>query len=219
MSSKVSTSADISGGAPADRAKADILKIAMEEFAEKGLSGARVDEIAEKTATSKRMIYYYFGGKEGLYQAVLDLCYGGIRELETRGEHQKLPPEQALIELCNMTFDYHAMHPEFVRMVMNENILKGVHIGKIDSIRKRSEVIIRNLKDLLDQGVTAGVFREGIDPVELHMSLSALCFHTVSNRHTFSTIFDLDMQSPEFLEQRKKTIADTIVSWVRKQTE
>ena len=87
------------------------------------------------------------------------------------------------------------MHPDFVRLVMNENIHQAAHIGELASIRTRNRAVIKTLRTLLDRGIAAGVFRSDIEPVELHMSISALCFYNVSNRYTFSKIFERDMTS------------------------
>lgn len=197
----------------AEASRADILAVATREFSEKGLSGARVDEIAERTNTSKRMIYYYFGSKEGLYRAVLERCYGHIRMSESSMNLDSLSPEDALKQLVRHTFDYHNMHPDFVRLVMNENIHHGEHIGEVASIRTRNKTVVSALRSLLERGVKAGVFRPDIQPVELHMSISALCFYNVSNRYTFSRIFEHDMTSSAAVASRRETVVDIISRW------
>jgi AcrR family transcriptional regulator len=196
-----------------DKTRADILKMAISEFSEKGYDGSRVDEIAELTETSKRMIYYYYGNKEGLFHAVLEECYTAIRSIESHLDLEAYSADEALRRLVQSTFDYHNDHPEFVRLVMNENILKGVHIATLPSIKTRNKSVIEMLQRVLDRGVAAGVLRAGIDPVELHMNISALCFYNVSNRYTFSRIFDRDMTSREFVDARRESIADVILRW------
>jgi AcrR family transcriptional regulator len=198
----------------AEASRADILSAATREFSEKGLSGARVDSIAERTNINKRMIYYYFGSKEGLYRAVLERSYGHIRMSESAIELDALPPEEALRQLVRMTFDYHNMHPDFVRLVMNENIHQAAHIGELASIRTRNKTVIKTLRALLDRGVDAGVFRSDVEPVELHMSISALCFYNVSNRYTFSKIFERDMTSNAAVAARREVVVDMILRWV-----
>jgi len=193
--------------------RAKILAAATREFTEKGLSGARVDAIAERTGINKQMIYYYFGNKEGLYQAVLEHSYGHIRMSEAAVNLDALPPAEALRQHVRDTFDYHNTHPEFVRLVMNENIHQGAYIGKLASIKTRSRTIITTMKKLLDRGASAGVFRPDIDPVELHMSISALCFFSVSNRWTFSCIFDRDLTSRSAVIGRREVVVDTIMRW------
>lgn len=202
----------------ADATKANILSVAIEEFASKGLAGSRVDEIAERTHTVKRMIYYYFGSKEGLYRAVLEHAYDHIRTIESDLDLESLPPLAALRQLVQVTFDYHNKHPEFVRLVMNENIHKGAHIGHLASIKERNRTVIATLRRLIERGTKAGDFRPEIDPIELHMSISALCFYNVSNRYTFSTIFGRDMTSPKAASARREVVADMIEKWCQVQT-
>ena len=196
-----------------EASRAVILAAATREFSEKGLSGARVDEIAERTKINKRMIYYYFGSKDGLYRSVLERCYGHIRMSELAMNLDSLSPEDALRKLVRHTFDYHSMHPDFVRLVMNENIHQGAHIGSIPSIKTRNRHVLATLRALLDRGIAHGAFRSDIEPVELHMSISALCFYNVSNRYTFSRIFEWDMSSPEAIAARREVVVDIIMRW------
>lgn len=197
----------------ADGSRTNILDIATREFSEKGLSGARIDEIAELTNTSKRMIYYYFRSKEGLYKAVLERCYFTVRQMDSSPTLDALPPVEALRELARATFDFHNSHQDFIRIVMNENIHQGVHIRHMPGIKTRSRVVITKLQRLIDRGVEAGLFRSGIDPVELHMTISALCFFNVSNRYTFSFIFQRDMSSAAALQARRESVIDTVERW------
>jgi AcrR family transcriptional regulator len=210
-----SESDPIGAGRDADAARANILAVATEEFSKKGLSGSRVDEIAERTHTVKRMIYYYFGSKDGLYRAVLERAYEDIRSLEASLNLDSYAPLEALRVLVGVTFDYHNEHPDFVRLVMNENIHHGDHIGQLAIIKARKNTVLSMLRKLLDRGVAARVFRADLDPIEVHMSISALCFYNVSNRYTFSQIFDRDMSSPKALKRRRETVIDIMERWCR----
>ena len=192
----------------------DIIDMATREFAEKGYSGARVDEIAARTRTSKRMIYYYFGGKEGLYIAVLENAYGRIRTIEGSLDLEHQPADEALRRLVAFTFDYQNAHPEFIRLVMNENILNGVYLARSKAIRRLNDAAIDTLKDVVARGEKAGLFHRGIDPVSLHMSISALCFFNVANRATFSTIFKRDMASARALAARRAEVVGIIARYV-----
>ena len=199
----------------ADATRANIISVATEEFASKGLSGSRVDEIAERTHTVKRMIYYYFGSKEGLYRAVLERAYDHIRTIESNLDLESLTPLEALRQVIRVTFDYHNKHPEFVRLVMNENIHKGAHVGHLPGIKERNRTVIATLRRVLERGAKSGDLRPDIDPIELHMSISALCFYNVSNRYTFSTIFGRDMTSPKAAAARREVIVEIIEKWCR----
>jgi AcrR family transcriptional regulator len=197
----------------AEATQDNILAVATSEFAEKGLAGARIDEIAEKTQTSKRMIYYHFGSKEGLYQAVLEQEYGRIRDSEISSEIEELPAKKALAQLVRLTFDYHQDHPEFVRLVMNENIHHAEYLAEVNGIQERNESVIAALSSILARGEREGVFRKAIDPIDLHMSITALCFYNVSNRHTFLKIFGRDMSLPKVAAKRREQIVEIISGW------
>jgi AcrR family transcriptional regulator len=199
----------------AERSRRNILEIATEEFASKGFSGARIDEIAARTNTSKRMIYYYFTDKEGLFVAVLEAAYGRIRGIENALDLDHLPPDDALAALAGVTFDYHTANPDFVRLVMVENIHDGAHLKKSRVIHEVNVTVIDAIRRLYQRGVAAGRFREGLDPIDIHMSISALAFHNVSNRSTFSLIFEHDMSSPRALAKRRAIVVDTMLRYVR----
>ena len=199
-----------------ERTKQDIIAVATEEFARKGLSGARVDEIAERMATSKRTIYYHFGGKEGLYLAVLEEAYRRIRSLETGLDIEHLEPEDALRRLTAFTFDYQNANPDFVRLVMNENIHNGAFLRQSKEIQRLNVPAINAVRRIYERGVEAGAFRSGLDPVDLHMSISALSFFNVSNRHTFSLIFKRDLDSAAALAARRANVIEMVVRFVRR---
>jgi AcrR family transcriptional regulator len=200
----------------AERARLNILDVAAQEFADKGLAGARVDEIAEKINSSKRMIYYYFGGKEQLYRAVLEQAYAKIRARETAANYEAMRADEALRQYVGHTFDYHAAHPEFVRLVMNENIHFGAHIGAVPGIKERNHSVIATLQTIIDKGVKEGRFRAGLDPVELHMLVSSLCFYNVSNRYTFAANFGVDMGAPKIARRRREVVIEMILRFCLK---
>ena len=200
----------------AERSMADILRVATTEFADKGLSGARVDAIAAATATSKRMIYYHYGSKEGLYLAVLEESYRRIREIETQLQLDDLEPEDALRKLVAFTFDYQQDNEDFIRLVMNENLHRGEYLARSRTIHDLNVPAIDAVRRVYERGVRAKVFRRGVDPVDLHMSISALCFFNVANRHTFELIFKRELASPAALRARRDSIVEMIVRFVRR---
>jgi AcrR family transcriptional regulator len=202
-----------------EQTRRDILDAARAEFAEKGLSGARVDEIGARTRTAKRMIYYYFGSKEGLYTAVLEEMYGGIRDAEQSLQLEELPPEAAMRQLVEATFDYHATHPEFVRLVAVENIHEGRHVAASPTIRQRNSAVLGILRAVLERGEREGVFRAGADPLDLHMLISSFCFLRVSNRHTLRAIFDCDLQAPERVAAQRRMIVEAVLRYLQLQQE
>ena len=199
-----------------ERSMADILRVATAEFAEKGLAGARVDAIAAATATSKRMIYYHFGSKEGLYLAVLEAAYARMRAIEADLHLEDLAPEDALRRLVAFTFDYQHDNEAFIRLVMNENMQRGEYLARSPSIQQLNVPAIDAVGRIYERGVQEGVFRRGLDPVDLHMSISALCFFDVANRHTFGLIFKRDLAAPQALRERRDSIVEMLVRFVRR---
>ena len=198
------------------RTMADIIEVATREFADKGLAGARIDAIAEAMRTSKRMIYYYFGSKEGLYLAVIEESYRRMRAMEAEAHLDDLSAEDALRKLVSHTLDYQWAHPEFARLVQSENIERAQYLAQSKSIRKLNVPAIDGLRRVIERGQKGGVFRAAIDAVDLHMSISALAVFHVANRHTFSWIFQRDMESPAALIARRDSIVEMIVRFVRK---
>jgi AcrR family transcriptional regulator len=213
---KPSRAAGRKGNRAADpeKTRRNIIEIATDEFANKGFSGARVDEIAARTNTSKRMIYYYFEDKEGLFAAVLEEAYRRIREIEATLDLDHLEPEAALRALVGFTFDYQNANEDFIRLVMVENIHHGVHLAKSRTIQALNVSVIQTIRRIYERGVAAGVFRPGIDEIDLHMTISALCFFNVANRATFSQIFRCDMASQPALAQRRETVVETVARFV-----
>jgi AcrR family transcriptional regulator len=190
--------------------KRNIVEVATREFAQNGLSGARIDEIAAKTKSSKRMIYYYFRDKEGLYLKVLENAYSEMRATEATLDLKDLPPVEALRKLVRFTFDHHNSHEAFIRLVMIENIHHGEYLAKSQVIQKLNVRAIDAVRELYERGVEEGVFRAGLDPIELHWQISALCFFNVSNRATFSKIFKRDLGSTKSLSSLRESVVEMI---------
>ncbi|MGV1759647.1 TetR/AcrR family transcriptional regulator [Rhizobium sp. A22-96] len=198
-----------------DATKENILKIATEEFVAAGFSGARVDEIAERTKTSKRMIYYYFGSKEGLYLAVLEQAYTKIRTLESELDLENMPPVQAMAQLIASTFDHDDQNPDFVRLVSIENIHRAEHMKRSVVLSEMNIAVIDIISGILERGYADGSFIRRVDPVDLHMMISAQCFFRVSNRHTFGAIFERDLSSDELKKRHKALIVDAILAFLK----
>jgi AcrR family transcriptional regulator len=198
-----------------EETRGNILEVATREFATNGLAGGRVDAIAEKTRTSKRMIYYYFGSKEGLYLAVLEQSYRQIRSLEADLKLDDLAADEALRTLISTTFDHDETHPDFVRLVSIENIHHAAHMQRSQAIRDLNISIIETLDSIIKRGRDTGVFHREANALDVHMLISAFCFFRVSNRHTFGTIFRRDLSEPKLMARHKQVIADAVVSYMK----
>jgi AcrR family transcriptional regulator len=194
-----------------DGTRRAILEAAHDEFTQHGLTGARVDAIAARTNTVKRMIYYYFGSKEGLYLAVLEQAYREIRQAEAALNLAQLAPTEAIRRLVEFTFDYHESHPGFIRLVCTENIHNGEHVARSTTIKSVNRSAIEVLASVLDRGKRQGVFRADVDPVDVHMMISACCFFRVANRYTFGMLFDRDLSNPVRRRRHKKLIVDMVL--------
>ncbi|WP_184814136.1 TetR/AcrR family transcriptional regulator [Actinophytocola algeriensis] len=198
----------------AERTRAEIIQVATREFADKGYAGARVDEIAAKMSTTKRMIYYYFGNKEQLYVEVLEHAYAGIRAIEQELDVEHLDPADAMRQLAELTFDHHESHPDFIRLVSIENIHRAEHIGRSTVLSGLANPALDVLARILDRGREAGVFRSGVDPLDIHMVISAFCVFRIANRHTFKAIFKRDMLSPDHREDHRRLLGDLVLDYL-----
>ena len=199
----------------ADRTRQDILDVATREFAERGFAGGHVDDIAEQTRTTKRMIYYYFGSKEQLFVAVLERAYAEIREAEQTIDVDHLDPIAAIRRLAELTFDHHEAHPYFTRLVAIENIHRAEHIAGREDFAGQNSPAIELIERILERGYRHAAFRREVDALDLHMMISAFCVFRMANRHTFGTIFGRDPADPKLRERYRQMLGDMVVDYLR----
>ena len=197
-----------------ERTRAHILEVASREFADRGYDGARVDEIAALTRTTKRMIYYYFGGKRQLYVACLERAYARIRSDERRVDVAHLGPVTAIRRIAETTFDHHEAHPEFIRLVSVENVHHGQHIRELASLADLNTPIVRLLEQLLERGWTAGLFRRDVDALDVHMMISSFCVFRFANRYTFGAIFGRDLADPADRDRYRTMVGDMVLRYL-----
>jgi AcrR family transcriptional regulator len=219
MSTRVRTVSGASAAEPerqrdAERTRTEILDIATEEFAERGYAGGRVDEIAARTRTTKRMIYYYFGSKQGLYVAVLERSYSGIRALERQLDVDHLDPARAMRALAELTFDHHESHPAFIRLVSIENIHHAQHLRTSPILPGLAAPAVDVLGGILLRGQAGGLFRTDVDTLDVHMMISAFCVFRTANRHTFQAIFDRDMLEPARRDHYRRMLGDLVLEYL-----
>jgi AcrR family transcriptional regulator len=188
--------------------------VAQREFARKGYAGARVDEIAALTRTTKRMIYYYFTGKEQLYLAVLEKAYSEVRTAERALDVEHLAPVQAMRTLAELTFDHHDAHRDFIKLVSIENIHHAEHIRKSDMLANLGGPVIGVISRILTAGRASGEFSVDADPIDVHMMISAFCFFRVANQHTFDALFGRDMTAPEHRQRLRQMVGDMVVAYL-----
>lgn len=198
----------------AEATKARILDAAKKEFAKNGLGGARVDDIAEKAKANKRMIYHYFDSKEGLFQTVLEQAYVDIRTAEQKLNLDHLEPKVALEKLARFTWSYYLKNPEFITLVNSENLHRAKHLKKSEVVKVYSRKFVSMVEGILARGVATGVFRPGIDPVQLNITMAAISYYYMTNRFTGSIVFERDLMAKEALEERLNFNIETILRLV-----
>jgi AcrR family transcriptional regulator len=196
------------------RTRQGILDAARSIFAEKGYSGANVNEIVALAGTSKPMIYYHFRSKEGLFAAVLEDVYAGMRAIERSLQLQDLPPVEAMRRLVQVTFDYHAEYPDWVRLISVANIHGAQHILHSPTIASQNSAILAILAELLARGEREGAFRAGVDPLHLHLMINSMCFYRVSNRHTWRVIFGRDLSAPDDVARQRAMLAEAVLCYL-----
>src|SRR6478752_3315140 len=196
-----------------ERTRAEILAVATAEFAEHGYSGARVDEIAERTRTTKRMIYYYFESKQGLYAAALRHAYAEIRGREQTINVDDLDPVAAIRRVAELTFDHHSSHPDFIRLVAIENIHRGEHLAQLPDLDQLGSPAIELIDAILARGRADGSITRDVDALDVHMIISSFCVFRIANRYTFRTLFDRDLVADGAPEYRRM-VGDLIVGYL-----
>ena len=197
-----------------DRTRQEILEVATEEFATRGFAGARVDEIAERMRTTKRMIYYYFGGKRQLYAAVLEAAYAAIRAEEQTIDVEHLDPPAALRRVAELTFDHHEAHPHFIRLVAIENIHRAEHLAELPDVRSLGSPAIELIERILERGRENGDFEREVDALDVHLLISAYCVFRIANRHTFRTLFERDLLDPDRRVGYRQMLGDLVLGYV-----
>ena len=193
-----------------------ILEAATAEFARYGLGGARVDRIAARARANKRMLYYYFGDKEGLFLAALEGRYAHIRNAERSLRLEHLDPREAVRRLVAFTWDYFLEHPEFMTLLNSENLHKGRHVRRSRRVPEMHSHLVALLRDVLRRGEAQGLFRRGVDPVQLYVSIAGEGYFYLSNRYTLSRIFDRDLMAPRALAARARHISEMILNALRR---
>jgi AcrR family transcriptional regulator len=198
----------------ADRSQRDILAAALQEFAEFGLGGARMDRIAERAGVNKRLIYYYFEHKESLFTAVLEHAYENIRSEERELNLSQVEPIEAIRRLIAFTWNYYIEHPEFLTLLNSENLHRARHLKHSSKAQSLNSPLIESLAGVLERGVRARVFRAGVDPVQLYISIAGLAYFYLSNVHTLSTIFGRELLGPKPRLERLSHMTDLVLGYL-----
>ena len=205
--------APLSARAAATRQR--ILDAALAEFAEKGLAGSRVDEIAARAGANKRMLYAHFGSKEELWLVVLEGAYAAKRAEERAVEVEHLPPADAMARLVAFNLRYTARHPEFVALLNQENLHRAAYLRRSEDVPALYSPLLEALRGVLARGVAEGAFRTGVDAMQLYITILALGHFYVANRHTLSTIFGAPLDTEAAIADRERHIAEVVLGYLR----
>ena len=169
--------------------KEKIFAAALSVFAEHGLAGARMEQIASEAQTTKRMVVYYFKTKDNLYQAVLEHVYTRIRETEQRLGLEKLPPVEALVQLVKWSVVYHATHADYMRVICMENMQRGKWLSVSRQLKPLNRSALSIVENILQRGQQDGIFARGLDARDVHRLISSFSFYQVSNYYSFNSLF------------------------------
>lgn len=192
-----------------------ILDAALVEFAEKGLAGSRVDEIAARAGANKRMLYAHFGSKEELWLVVLEGAYAAKREEERQLDVASLPPAEAMTRLVAFNLRYTSRHPEFVALLNQENLHRAAYLRRSEDVPALYSPMLEALKAVLERGAREGVFRDGVDAMQLYISILGLGHFYVANRHTLSTIFHTPLDTEAAIAAREAHISEVVLGFLR----
>lgn len=197
----------------AERSRKAILEAARKEFSVHGLGGARLERIAAEAGVHKRLVYYYFQDKDGLFSAVLESVYEEIRDAQLYLDLKGMAPLAALRRLIEFTWDYYIAHPEFITFLNSENLHKAKHLAALPRIKELNSPLLQTLADILERGQKDGVFRAGIDPMQLYITMAGCAYFYLSNIHTLSVGFSRELGSQKMLTQRMLHIVDVVTAY------
>jgi len=187
---------------------------ARDEFAEHGFSGTRIERVAERAGADKKLVYYYFGTKEALFLQVLDAATEEFRAAERTLALDGLPASEALRRIISFVFEYYVAHPEYIALLNSANQQQARHLTKNIGTRAADSPLIRLLSELLERGRAQGIFRGGIDPNQLFVSISGMAYFYLSNNHTLSAVFERNLMTPKALGERLSHITDHVLGYV-----
>jgi AcrR family transcriptional regulator len=203
----------------AERTRAEILSVAVQEFSEHGFHGARVERITKIAKCNARMIYHYFGGKEQLYLAALDNVYAAIRNRETQLRFGTADPAHEARRLVEFTFDYFTQNADFLKMIRNENLLNGKYIKRSRMIQDMSQPFITSIAELMERGHDAGVFVRRPDAVQIYVTVVALSAHHLNNAATLGAVVGQDLTDPEWQASRRRHAVEVVLAYLGVQSD
>ncbi len=199
---------------PAEPVRERLLRAATKRFAESGYRGTTVDEIVAAAKVNKRMVYHYFQSKERLYHAVLIEAYRGLEVIEVDTFTHTEGIEALTEKLVRAYFGFLEAHPEFVRLILWENLNDGRGLALADS-KLSKDPMLQALTHLLDEGIAAGRMRKDMDARHLLISLIGLCLVYSSNRYTLSQALRMDLGSKTVREKGIRHVTQLLLDGIK----
>ena len=199
----------------AEHSRGAILDAAVEAFARAGLGGARVEDIATRAGVNVGLLYYYYGSKDALFVAVLERAYAMIREAERALELDTVEPEEGVRRLVEFSWNYYFSHPEFITLLNSENLHPGRHLEGSTRVAELHSPLLELIRRLLERGARKRVFRRGVDPMQLYITIASLGYFYLSNRHTLSAIFERDLMTPAARAARLAHMVEVVLGYLR----
>ncbi|MEZ5727398.1 MAG: TetR family transcriptional regulator [Burkholderiaceae bacterium] len=203
----------------AQATRESLLRAAIKVFSKHGLDGGSVEMISRAAKSHDRMIYYYFGNKEGLYIAALEEIYRRFNEAEARLDLDPQRPIEGLRAVVSFMFTYYRRNPEFVTLLNNENLHRGKHIAKSQRAREYSSPALGVVDTLLRAGTSAGVFRSGVSARDLYLMIAAMCYFYQSNRFTLSSFLGENLETVDALAHWEAFVTDAVMRTVLARTD
>ena len=187
-----------------------ILRAATKVFARHGFAGGRIEQISKAAKSYDRMIYYYFGSKEGLFIAVLEDTYRRFNEAESALALDTAQPLQALRDVIHFVWSYYQKNPEFITLLNNENLMRGKHIGKSPNARQYSSPVIAITDSVLRSGAAQGLFRADLSARDVYLMIASMAYFYLSNRYTLSSFLGENLEAPDALAHWEAFVVDAV---------
>jgi AcrR family transcriptional regulator len=215
---KAAAAADKQPGVRALAAQAtreSILRAATQVFAEHGFDGGRIEQISSAARSNDRMIYYYFGSKQGLFTAVLEDTYRRFNAAESALALDIGQPAAALTAVIRFVWGYYQRHPEFITLLNTENLLRGRHIGSSPQVQAYSSPVLAITDAVLRSGEAQAVFRPALSARDVYLMIAALAYFYLGNRYTLSSFLGEDLQDAGALAHWEAFVVDAVQRAVR----
>lgn len=185
-------------------AKEKLLAAATRLFAEKGFAGVSIRQLGEAAGVNSAMISYYYGGKEGLYEAVFTTQYERLLGKFEAIADLKAPVEEKIRQYAEVIrLNHTAEQPLMARLIQGELTSPTACMEKV--VRNYTSRIARIVSGIVQQGVEAGEFRQDIPPIFATLALAGMLnFYFILREATRAIVPIFSVGDAEFVEAALK---------------